>query len=198
MKFLTTIFFLLSFTAKAQVGSDSTFLSRLYLPFGVGSSTTDDSKTFSGKVLLSGFEYRIRKTNGIFFRFNFDYRVQHYKITGNSHYNVSEGKLDFTDYLIGFGNRFCKKNLRIFGLIQGGITSYNYLVVSGQENGYKLSEVKNETPAFRGTMGLEYYLHSNVAFTFESSYTIIPTYAIFWDKRLSIVEFSLGFTTTLF
>ena len=69
MKFLTTIFFLLSFTAKAQVGSDSTFLSRLYLPFGVGSSTTDDSKTFSGKVLLSGFE-RVRGEVGFHRLFN--------------------------------------------------------------------------------------------------------------------------------
>jgi hypothetical protein len=198
MKFLTAIFFLITFTANAQTSTDSTFFSRLYLPFGTGSSTTDDSKTYSGKVLLSGLEYRIRKTNGLFFRFNFDYRLQKYKITGNSTYNVSEGRLEFTDYLIGFGNRFGKKKLRIFGLIQCGITSYKYLVVSGQENDYKLSEVKNETPAFRGTMGLEYYLNSNIAFTFESSYTSIPTYSLFWDKSLHILEFSLGLTTTLF
>jgi hypothetical protein len=189
MKFLTAIFFLITFTANAQTSTDSTFFSRLYLPFGTGSSTTDDSKTYSGKVLLSGLEYRIRKTNGLFFRFNFDYRLQKYKITGNSTYNVSEGRLEFTDYLIGFGNRFGKKKLRIFGLIQCGITSYKYLVVSGQEN---------ETPAFRGTMGLEYYLNSNIAFTFESSYTSIPTYSLFWDKSLHILEFSLGLTTTLF
>ena len=198
MKFLTVIFFLISFTAHAQTGPDSTFFSRLYFPFGGGSSTTDDSKTYSGKVLLTGFDYRIRKTNGLFFRFNFDYRLQQYKIPGNSTYNVSKGKLEFTDYLIGFGNRFGKNKLRIFGLIQSGITSYKYLAVSGQENDHKLSEVKNETPAFRGTMGLEYYLNSNVAFTFESSYTNIPTFSIFWDKSLNILEFSLGLTTTLF
>jgi hypothetical protein len=198
MKFLTAIFFLVSFTANAQKGTDSTFFSRLYLPFGAGISLTDDSKTYSGKVLLSGFEYRIRETNGLFFRFNFDYRSQHYKITGNSTYNVSEGKLEFIDYLIGFGDRFGKKKLKIFGLIQCGITSYKYLAVSGQENDYKLSEAKNESPAFRSTMGLEYYFNSNVAFTFESSYTNIPTYSIFWDKSLNILEFSLGLTTTLF
>ena len=198
MKFLAVIFSLVSFTANAQRASDSTFFSRVYLPFGAGSSATDDSKTYSGKVLLSGFEYRFKKTNGLFFRFNFDYRLQHYKITGNSTYNVSEGRLEFNDFLIGMGNRFGKKRLRIIGLIQGGITSYKYLVVSGQVNDYKLSEVKNETSAFRGTMGLEYYLNSNVAFTFESSYTIIPTYSIFWDKSLSILEFSIGLTTTLF
>lgn len=198
MKFLTIIFFLVSFTANAQTGKDSTFFSRLYLPFGGGSSTTDDSKTYSGKVLLTGFEYRFRKTNGLYFRFNFDYRLQQYKISGNSTYNVSEGKLDFTDYLIGFGDRFGNKKLRIFGLLQGGITSYKYPVVSGQENNYKLSDVKNETPAFRGTIGLEYYLNSNFAFTFESSFTRIPNYAIFWDKRLNILEFSVGLTTTLF
>ena len=198
MKFLAVIFSLVSFTANAQRASDSTFFSRVYLPFGAGSSMTDDSKTYSGRVLLTGFEYRCRKTNGLFFRFNFDYRLQQYKIAGNSTYNVSEGKLEFNDFLIGLGNRLGKKKLRTFGLIQGGITSYKYLVVSGKENDYKLSEVKNETPAFRGTMGLEYYLNSNVAFTFESSYTIIPTYSIFWDKSLSILEFSIGLTTTLF
>jgi hypothetical protein len=198
MRFLTVIFFLISFTVSAQTGTDSTFFSRLYLPFGGGSSMTDDSKTYSGRVLLTGFEYRIRKTNGLLFRFNYDYRLQQYNIKGNSTYNVSKGKLEFTDYLVGFGNRFGKKKLRTFGLIQCGITSYKYLVVSGQENDYKLSEVKNETPAFRGTVGLEYYLNSNVAITFESSYTRIPAYSIFWDKGLNILELSLGLTTTLF
>jgi len=198
MKFLTMIFFLGSLTANAQTGADTSFFSRIYLPFGAGSSTTDDSKTYSGKVLLTGFEYRFRKNSGIYFRFNFDYRLQQYKITGNSTYNVSQGKLEFTDYLIGFGNRFGKKKLRTFALIQGGITSYKYLVVSGQVNDYKLSEVKNNSPAFRVTIGLEYYLNSNVAFSFESSYTSIPTYSVFWDKGLNILEFSLGLTTTLF
>lgn len=198
MKFLAVILFLVSFTAKAQTGTDSTFFSRLYLPFGAGSSMTDDSKTYSGKVLLTGLEYRFGKTNGLLFRFNFDYRLQQYKIAGNSTYNVSEGKLEFTDYLIGFGDRVGKKKFRIFGLIQGGITSYKYLVVSGQENDYKLSEVKDKTPAFRGTMGLEYYFNSNIAFDFESSYTRIPAYSIFWDKGLNILEFSLCLTTTLF
>jgi hypothetical protein len=198
MRFLAVIFVLISLTANAQTGNDSTFFSRLYLPFGGGSSMTDDSKTYSGRVLLTGFEYRLRKTNGLLFRFNFDYRIQQYKITGNSTYNVSQGKLEFTDYLIGMGNRFGKKNFRIFGLIQGGITSYKYLYVSGQANDYKLSEVKNNTSAFRGTVGLEYYLNSNVAFTFETSYTIIPTYSIFWDHGLNILEMSIGLTTTLF
>ena len=84
MKFLTIIFFLLSFTANAQKGTDSTFFSNIYLPFSVGSSMTDDSKTYSGKVLMTGFEYRFKKTNGLLLRFNFDYRLQKYKITGNS------------------------------------------------------------------------------------------------------------------
>ena len=198
MRFLTVLFFLISFTGNAQTRTDSTFFSRLYLPFGGGSSTTDDSKTFSGKVLLTGFEYRFRKTNGLLFRFNYDYRLQQYKINGDSTYNVSKGKLEFTDYLVGFGNRFGKKKLRTFGLIQCGITSYKYLVVSGQKNDYTLSEVKNNTFAFRGTVGLEYYLNSNFAFTFESSYARIPAYSIFWDKGLNILEFSFGLTTTLF
>lgn len=196
MKFMP-LFFLLSFAANAQTRIDSTFFSRIYLPFGAGMSITDDSKTYSGKVLMTGFEYRFKKTNGLLLRFNFDYRSQKYKITGSSTYNVSEGKLEFTDYLIGLGNRFGQKKFRIFGLIQGGITSYKYLSVSGQVNDYKLTEVKNNTAAFRGTIGLEYYLNSTFTFTFESSYTIIPGYSIFWDKNLKISEFSLGMTTTL-
>jgi hypothetical protein len=198
MKILTVIFLLVTFTANAQTASDSTIFSRIYLPFGFGTSITDDSKTYSGKVLLTGFEYRFKKTRGLLFRFNFDYRLQKYIIAGNSTYNVSEGKLEFTDYLIGVGDRFGEKKLRIFGLIQGGITSYKYPYVTGNAGDYKLSDVSSRTPAFRSTIGLEYYLNSNFLFTFETSYTIIPTYSIFWDKQLNILEFSLGISTTLF
>lgn len=198
MKFLMLIFFMVSFTAKAQTGTDSKFFSRVYLPFGAGKSITDDSKTYSGKVLLTGIEYRFKKTNGLLLRFNFDYRSQKYKITATSTYNVSEGKLEFTDYLIGLGDRIGKDKLRVFGLIQSGITSYKYLYVSGNLNDYKLIDMKRHTPAIRGTMGLEYYLNSNFTFTFESSYTFIPAYSIFWDKNLGITEFSLGISTTIF
>jgi hypothetical protein len=198
MKYLTVIFILMSFNAKAQTGADSTFFSRLYLPFGGGTSMTDDSKTYSGMVLLTGFEYRFRKTNGLLFRFNYDYRLQRYRITGSPDFNVSNGKLEFTDYLAGIGYRLGKGRVRTFGLMQGGMTSYKFLQVTGTENNYKLSEVRKGTPAFRGTAGMEFYFNPNVALTFESSYTLIPSNAVFWGNGLNILEFSIGLTTTLF
>jgi hypothetical protein len=198
MRFLIIIFAFVSINLNGQTDTASTFFKRLYFPFSFGYGLSQNTNTHSGIAVITGFEYRLRKSDGLFFRFNFDSRKHQYKIVANPANNVADGKLEFSDYLIGIGNRFGNNKLKLFGLIQGGLSSYKHLFISGPENNYKISEHINQAFAFKTTVGAEYSLSSDAALTFETGYTIIPGYSEFWNNHLRIFEITLGLTTTLF
>lgn len=197
MRFLLVIFALLPITANAQKDTSAIF-TRFYFPFSFGYALTQNSNTYTGTYAVTGLEYRFSNTEGLFSRFDFDTRKQEYNITCDFNKNISEGKLEFNDYLIGIGSRFSMKKLKYFGLIQCGISSHKYLIISGPSNDYKSMEQKKKTSVVKGVIGFEYYFADNAAFTIETGYTIIPAYSVFWNNHLDILDISAGLTTTLF
>jgi hypothetical protein len=70
----------------------------------------------NGGQVKTGLEYRMKKENGLFFRFNFDNRNNRFEVTETATTNVVEGQLKFADYAIGFGYRIGKKNIKAFAL----------------------------------------------------------------------------------
>lgn len=197
MKLIILLSFL-SFAANAQSDTTASFLSKLYFPFDVGYALTNAKTLQSGMLFKTGLEYRFKQTNGLFIRFNYDNRSNHYKITENTVTDITEGKLKFTDYVTGVGYRVGSKKTKVFGLIQSGISAYSYLSITGFANNFTITDKQRITPILKCTAGFEYYIAKNAALTLETSYALLPNRYIFWGNDFSIFGISLGLTTTLF
>jgi hypothetical protein len=184
--------------ANAQTNDAETFLEKLYFPFDFGATFPSEKNISSGGYIKTGLEYRLRKEQGVFFRFNFDNRNNKFTTQENQTTNVVDGKLTFNDYSIGLGYRFGQKKLKGFGLFQGGISDYNYPVVSGTLNNFSVTEKKSTTPIAKITLGFEYYVAKNAALTIETVYILQTSNSAFWHKSFSTFGISIGLTTTLF
>lgn len=179
---------------NAQTKKES-FLSRVYFPFNLGYSLTSNSSINSGGLIKTGVEYRLKKSNGLFMRFNFDNRSNYYKIPENSATNVTEGKIKFNDNIIGIGYRLGKQKLKAIGLLQAGVLSYGYSTVTGTTNDYKIIDKKANVVICKFILGAEYYIRQNAAITIEIDYFTISKHSIFLGNVFGI---SLGYTTTIF
>lgn len=195
---LITLFTFLSLGATAQINTNFPFLSQLYFPFDAGYALTDAKTLQSGMLFKTGLEYRFKKPVGLLIRFSYDNRSNHYKITQNTITNITEGKLKFTDYVTGVGYRVGQRKTRFFGLIQAGISVYNYPSITGSANNFTMTDKQSITPITKYTAGFEYYIAQNAALTLETSYALLPNRSVFWGKDFSMFGISLGFTATLF
>lgn len=195
------IFFFLLFTCglvKAQNDNTATFFSRLYFPFDFGYAITRSDFLERGSLIKTGLEYRANSKSGFFVRFNFDNRSNRFHIAENTTTNVVDGKLNFNDYVIGVGYRIGKRKLRIFGLTQTGIATYDFPHINGLVNNFKIEAIQSSTLINKFTFGLEYYIASKAAFSFESSYLLQSSPSVFWINSHSAVMLSIGLSTTLF
>jgi hypothetical protein len=200
--FLLAVIFVFSFFSKNALAqadtSKASFLSKLYFPFDLGYTLSEQKSILNGGQVKTGLEYRMKKENGLFFRFNFDNRNNRFEVTETATTNVVEGQLKFADYAIGFGYRIGKKNIKAFALCQAGISTYNFPSITGICNNFKIKENQANTPVFKTTLGLEYYVAKNAAITIESVYILQTSNSIFWNKSFSTFGISIGLTTTLF
>jgi hypothetical protein len=200
--FLLAVIFVFSFFSKNALAqadtSKASFLSKLYFPFDLGYTLSEQKSILNGGQVKTGLEYRMKKENGLFFRFNFDNRNNRFEVTETATTNVVEGQLKFADYAIGFGCRIGKKNIKAFALCQAGISTYNFPSITGICNNFKIKENQANTPVFKTTLGLEYYVAKNAALTIESVYILQTSNSIFWNKSFSTFGISIGLTTTLF
>jgi hypothetical protein len=185
-------------TSNAQSDSTSTFLSKLYFPFDFGYTISKQKSISNGGLIKTGLEYRINQEKGLFIRFNFNNRINKFKISKNSSTNVIEAQLKFDDYVIGLGYRIGKKKIKGFGLWQGGISTYSFPSIIGIYNNFKIKENQATTPVFKTTFGVEFYVAKNAALTIETVYIFQKSNSAFWNKSFSTFGISIGLTTTLF
>jgi hypothetical protein len=198
MRVLISLLIVIPVATLAHADTTSNFLSRLYFPFDFGYSFTANKTMSAGGVLKTGLEYRIRRTEGIFVRLNFDNRTCKYRTVENSLTNITKGSLGFTDYMVGLGYRIGENKVKPFGLLQLGVTSYVYPVIYGTGTNLTLSDSRKNSAIAKVTVGLEYYIAKNAAVTIEAVYVSIPSRSIFWDTYFTSGSISEGFTTTLF
>lgn len=67
------ISFFLKKNSLAQADTSKTsFLSKLYFPFDFGYTLSEQKGILNGGQVKTGLEYRMKKENGLFFRFNFE------------------------------------------------------------------------------------------------------------------------------
>ena len=198
MRLLLICYTLLSISLCAQTDTASSLLSRFYLPFDFGATITQNKNMRPGILIKTGLEYRFKKTNSLFARFNFDNRSNNYKLPNNPTTNVTEGKIRFNDYVVGIGYRIGKKKIKALGLLQGGISTHEYPTLQGTTNNFIIVDRQVETPIFKLALGVEYYIAQNAALTLDTGCSLISDQSIFWSKHLSIFEISLGLTASLF
>ena len=196
---LIYIFFSSTLFSFGQSGTgSSSFLSKLYFPFEFGYLVSEQKSIKPGNLNKTGIEYRFKKQKGLFIRFNFDNRSTKFNITENQTTNVIEGKIKFNDYLLGLGYRFGKKKLKPFGLLQTGLSSYEFLKVAGPVNNFKVQDHLKTIVINKMMLGIDYYIVPTAALTLEGSCFLHPGNSVFWNKGLYMFGVSVGLTTTLF
>jgi len=153
-----------------------------------------------GRLIKSAFEFRLKGSNHVFFRANYDeysssYRtelLERPKIVLDNHANQS-------DAILGLGYRFGRHNYRLFILGQAGLKFYSMPAI--------LSEVKPEVlymedgfsiPASRLTMGIEYYLDSSFALSLEIFQNSVWEKKDYWKNRFASIGISIGLQGTFF
>lgn len=193
-----SLIFLTFHSAKAQSNEASSFLEKLYFPFDFGYTLPIDKNMNSGGLIKTGLEFRIKKEQGFFIRFNFDNRTNNFNIKENQTTNVVVGKIKFDDYVIGAGYRLGDNKIKVFRLCQGGISTFNFPTIIGSTNNFMLDEQEKSMPVIKLTLGFEYYVAQNAALTIETGYILHTTNTVFWNKKFSIFGLSVGLTTTLF
>ncbi|MEM8889625.1 MAG: hypothetical protein AAGD28_16745 [Bacteroidota bacterium] len=153
-----------------------------------------------GRLIKSAFEFRLRGSNHLFFRANYDEYSSSYrtdlldkpKIVLDNHANIS-------DAILGLGYRFGKNNYRLFMLGQAGLKFYSLPAI--------LSEVKPEVlymedgfsiPTSRLTVGIEYYLDSSFALSLEIFQNSVWEKKDYWKNRFASFGISIGLQGTFF
>jgi hypothetical protein len=201
MKSALFLFLTLFSNALISAQSDtikSNLLSRFYFPFDFGYNFLILKNTPSGGLIKTGLEFRFKKENGVFLRFNFDNRFHQYTIRENSVTNVTKGRLRFNDYLAGVGYRIGDSKIKTIGLVQIGIATYEYPVVIGWANHLQIENRQSQTTVIKTIVGFEFYIAQNAALTLETNWNLQPKRSIFWNQYFNTLSISLGLTTTLF
>lgn len=184
-------------SAQSDTANQNLF-SKLYFPFDFGYNFRTPKNIAPGGLIKTGLEFRFKKENGFFFRFNFDNRSHKYTTTENSATNVIEGKLRFNDYLVGVGYRIGNRKVKAIGLFQIGIATYEYPIVTGWVNHLQIEDRQSQTTVIKTIVGFEFYVAQNAALTLETNWNLHPQHSIFWNNYFNTFSISLGLTTTLF
>lgn len=197
--FVFTALLIMSQYSHAQSNTPKvSFLSKVYFPFDFGYTLSQQKSILNGGQVKTGIEYRMKKENGLFLRFNFDNRNSRFEIAENATTNVVEGQLKLNDYVIGLGYRIGHQKIKGIGLCQAGISSYNFPFITGMNSDFKIKEAQASSPIIKSTLGLEYYVAPNAALTLETTYILQTSNAVFWNKSFNAFGISIGLTTTLF
>lgn len=184
---------------SAQSNKKSSFVSKLYFPFDVGYVISPGNGIESGSIVQTALEYRFHYDHGFFIRFNYDNRSNDYKRSGISGTNVTEGKLKFSDYLTGVGYRVkTNSKFRPFGLVQGGISTFEFPTVAGPDNSFIVQDKQRIIPILKMTTGIEYYIAKNAALTIEAGYIYHFRSSPFWNDHMQVLGVSVGLTAALF
>ena len=198
LKIMTLLLGCMCLTSHAQAKDSTSFLSKIYFPFDLGYTVSDETTILNDVLIKTGLEYRFKQEKGLYVRFNFNNRNNECRISENPLTSVIEGRIKFDDYVIGLGYRIGKKEIRGFGLCQAGISNYNYPSIIGNFTNFKIIENQATTPVFITTFGIEYYVAKNAALTIETVYLLQTSNAVFWNKSFSTFGISIGLTTALF
>ncbi len=176
------------------------FFSKLYFPFLFGYNSPIEKTLLSGSFTNTGIEYRFKKDYGFFMRFNFDSRNNLFKISNNNTTtNVLEGKINFNDYTLGVGYRIGNPKIRGYGIIQSGLSYYEYpTVVVRNVNGFAINDIINIGWIIKPALGLEYYIAPNAALVLEASYNNQINQDAFWKNHLHFWGITAGLTANLF
>ena len=169
-----------------------------YLELGYAGEMSEELE--GGRLIKSAFELRLKGSNHLFFRANYDEYSSSYrtellespKLILDNHANQS-------DAIFGLGYRFGKHNYRLFVLGQAGLKFYSMPAI--------LSEVKPEVlymeegfsiPTSRLTMGIEYYLDSSFALSLEIFQNSVWEKKDYWKNRFASIGISIGLQGTFF
>lgn len=185
-------------SATAQQPPDNTVLSRLYFPFDFGYLRPGGDGVRPGGLVRTGIEYRFSKSAGLFIRANLDNRNSPYTISSNQTTNVVSGKLAFADYVAGAGYRVNTRRASAFGLVQAGLSRFDYPVVTGVANALGVTGENRQVVALKAGVGIEYTIAPTAALTLEAGYTMLPQSSVFWGGHFRAFSISVGLTTTLF
>lgn len=193
------LFSLVSFIPKSYAQADS-FTSHLYFPGSIGINIPlGNAKLKSGLMISTAAEYRPDDQDGLFFRFNYDVINSHYTgIQTKLPTNVNTGKFSESTFVTGAGYRKKIGRVSIFGLLQPGlgINSFEHVKIDGSN--ISISQITNHHLIIKVTPGIEYYLAEHFALTFEPSYFYVSPNKTYHVPNPQNINFSIGFTTTLF
>lgn len=196
--FVIVVICLFGFKASAQ---KEPFTSRIYFPalVGLNFTTNGNAELYikKGITLNTAIEYRPTYVNSLFYRFNYDALTDHYHDRAHRlHSNVKQGTLHTTFFDLGTGYRRKFKKIGLYLLLQPGIAIQSFDQVAVVNNGYSLTQVKENSANLKITTGAEYYIVPHFAIIAEPAY-----YRLFnGDNKIgnSVFGISVGFTTTLF
>lgn len=186
-------------TAHSSAGSVG---SRFYFPVSIGVSVpfrNVNTRLTSGLALSTGLEYRLRKTDGFFFRVEYDALNNNYKrYTGALPTNIVQGKL-FSGFVLG-GAGYRKKLSRweIFASLQPGLGIRSFERADINAGGVYLNKVTNDSFATKAAIGLEYYIRSNFNLFFEPSYYKYFSSHGFSSYHSRFLSFNIGFSAARF
>ncbi len=186
-------------TALCQIEK---FPSRIFFPGAIGfnvPSGDEQTSMRSGVSLLTAIEYRPQYINDIFFRFNYDALSNKYQNPANPiPTNVTQGKLSADFFLLGVGYRHSIGKYAIYALGQPGFNLSSYSTASYNLTGITIGKTSSYNPAFKVSMGIEYYIVPHFALLIESGFyhSFETNHKIIQNPNY--ISYNLGFTTTLF
>ena len=146
----------------------------------------------------AGIEFRISNNNEGFFRLNYDVKSSHYKLDADNVNSVIEGRVRFTDIILGLGFRFGDRTTRFFALAQGGLTNYSFPTAWQEGNTIMIADDQRWDPVTRVTVGAEYYLDRKTAITLELIQNEVWTDEGFFRQSASSYAISLGIIAAMF
>ncbi|WP_183560434.1 outer membrane beta-barrel protein [Mucilaginibacter sp. SP1R1] len=183
-------------------GQDESFTSKIYFPGSIGLSLPFDNSRLNlknGTILTTALEYRPVNGDALFIRFNYDAIHNHYQqVYLNSPTNVNTGKLSTSIFSLGVGYRARAGIIRLFGILQPGLAINSYDRVNFNPQAISIDQISRRHLSVKLTGGMEYYLAEHFALTFESSYFYLSPRGNYRLLNPQSLNFSIGFTTTLF
>jgi hypothetical protein len=191
-----------AFTAISGCLQAQSITSKIYFPGLIGLNFSLPQKNIQYKnaiILNTGAEYRPKEGCAFFYRFNYDGVSAKYKedVAGMGLGNVINGTVQHTYFVLGTGYRIKHGHMGYTLLFQPGLGIHNFDKVSGDANGYTVSQVSAHKFTIKYSSGLEYYLAEHFALVFEPA-VYQTNFKSGNSLNSSQIALNIGFTTTLF
>ena len=183
-------------------GQSESITSKIYFPGSIGLNVPYDNSRINlktGVILTTALEYRPVNGNAMFIRFNYDAIHNHYQqVYADSPTNVNTGKLSTNIFSLGLGYRRKVGKIRLFGILQPGLAINSYDRVNFNPRAITVDQISRKHFSVKLTSGMEYYLAEHFALTLEPSYFYLSARGNYRLLNPQSLNFSVGFTTTLF